>query len=77
MMDDALEPQKEPLDYQQSWTFYFFCPGTTSVVCFLLEGLSHPPQEPLNVSSSSAREWALAQGQQETEEGEEEGPLGV
>ena len=76
-MDGALEPQEALLGCQRSRTSYYFDPGTTSVVYFLLEGLSHPPQEPLGVSSSSAQEWALAQGQQEAEEGEEEGSLGA
>ena len=76
-MDDALEPQEGPLSCQQSWTFYFFGPGSASAFCFLLEGLPHHPHEPLGVSSSSAQEWALARGQQEAEEGEEEGSLGA
>ena len=74
MLDGVLEPQEVLPNYQQSWTSYFFGPDTTSVVCFLLEGLPHPPQEPLGVSSSSAQEWALARGQQEAEE---EGSLGA
>ena len=74
-MDDTLEPQEDLLGCQQSWTSYFFGLGTTSVVYFLLEGLPHPPQESLGVSSSSVQEWALARGQQEAEEGEEEGSL--
>ena len=77
MMDGALEPQEDLLDCQQSWTSYFFGPGTASVVYFLLEGLSHPLQEPLGVSFSLAQDWALARDQQEAEEGEEEGSLGV
>ena len=36
-----------------------------------------PPQEPLVASFSSAQDWALAQDQQEAEEGEEEGSLGA
>ena len=58
-MDGALEPQKALLGCQLSWTSYFFSPETASVVYFLLEGLSHPPQEPLGVSSSLAQDWAL------------------
>ena len=58
-MDAALEQQEVLLDYQQSWTSYFFGPRIASVVCFLLEGLPYPPQEPLGVSSSSAQEWVL------------------
>ena len=75
MMDGALEPQGDLLGCQQSWISYFFSPGTASVVYFLLEGLSRPPQEPLSVSFSSAQDWALARDQQEAEEGEEEGSL--
>ena len=77
MLDDVLDPQEALLGCQRSQTSYFFGPVTTSVVCFLLEGLPHPPQEPLGVSSSSAQEWALARGQQEAEEGEEEDSLGA
>ena len=77
MMDDALEPQEDLLGYQQSWTSYFFGLGTSSAVYFLLEGLSRPHQEPLVSSFSSAQDWALAQDQQEAEEGEEEGSLGA
>ena len=77
MLDGVLEPQEVLLDYQQSWTSYFFGPKTAFAIYFLLEGLPHPPQEPLGVSSSSAQEWALARGQQEAEEGEEEGSLGL
>ena len=75
MMDGALEPQGDLLGCHQSWTSYFFSPGTASVVYFLLEGLSRPPQEPLGVSFSSAQDWALARDQQEVKEGEEEGSL--
>ena len=77
MMDGALEPQEALLGYQWSWTSYFFGSGNASVVYFLLEGLSHPLQEPLGVSFSLAQDWALARDQQEAEEGEEEGSLGV
>ena len=77
MLDGVLEPQEVLLDYQQSWTSYFFGSKTAFAISFLLEGLPHPPQEPLGVSSSSAQEWALARGQQEAEEGEEEGSLGA
>ena len=75
MMDGALEPQEDLLGFQQSWTSYFFGPRTSFVVCFPLEGLSRPPQEPLVASFSSAQDWALAQDQQEVKEGEEEGSL--
>ena len=77
MMDGALEPQEALLGCQRSWTSYFFGPGTASVVYFLLEGLTCPPQEPLVVSFSLAQNWALAQDQQEVEEGEDEGSLGA
>ena len=76
-MDSALEPQEALLNYQQSWTSYFFGPGTAFVVYFLLKGLSHPPQEPLSVSFSLAQDWVVARDQQEAEEGEEEGSLGA
>ena len=76
-MDGALKPQEALLDCQRSRTSYYFDPGTASVVYFLLEGLSRPPQEPLGVSFSSAQDWALAQDQQEAKEGEEEGSLGA
>ena len=74
-MDGVLEPLEALLDCQRSWTSCFFGHVTASAVCFILEGLPHPPQEPLGVSSSSAQAWALAQGQQEPEEGEEKGSL--
>ena len=77
MLDGELEPQEALLGYQQSRTSYFFGLETASAVCFLLEGPPHPPQEPLGVSFSSAQEWALAQGQQEPKEGEEDGSLGA
>ena len=76
-MDGALEPHEDLLGCQQSWTSYFFGPGTASIVYFLLEGLSRPPQEPLGVSFSSTQDWALARDQQKAEEGEEEGSLGA
>ena len=76
-MDGAFEPQEGLLDYQQSWTSYFFGPDIASAVYFLLEGLSRLPQELLGVSFSLAQDWALARDQQEAEEGEEEGSLGV
>ena len=69
MLDGVLEPQEALLGYQRSRTSYFFGPETASAASFLLEGLLHPSQEPLGVSSSSAQEWALARGQQEAEEG--------
>ena len=56
MMDDTLEPQEDLLGCQQSWTSYFFGLGTTSVVYFLLEGLSRPPQEPFGAFFSSAQD---------------------
>ena len=76
-MDGALEPREDLLGFQQNWTSYFFGPRTSSAVYFLLEGLSCPYQEPLVSSFSSAQDWALAQDQQEAEEGEEEGSLGA
>ena len=75
MLDGVLRPQEALLGCQQSRTSYSFGLVTASVVCFLLKGLSHPPQEPLGVSSSSVQDWALTRGQQETEEGEEEDSL--
>ena len=77
MMDGALEPQEDLLSFQQIWTSYFFGPRTSSAICFPLEGLSRLPQEHLVASFSSAQDWALAQDQQEAEEGEEEGSLGA
>ena len=77
MLDSILEPQEALFGYQRSRTSYFFGPEIASAICFLLEGLPHPPQEPLGVSSSLAQAWALAQGQQEPEEGEEKGSLGA
>ena len=56
MMDGILEPQEDLLSFQQSWTSYFFGPETFSVVCFPLEGLSRPPQDPLAASFSSAQD---------------------
>ena len=76
MLDGVLEPQEALLGCQRSRTSYFFGPMTASAVCFLLEGLPHPPQEPLGVSSSSAQDWALVRGQHKAEEGEEEDSLG-
>ena len=64
-MDGALEPHEDLLGCQQSWTSYFFGPEIASVVYFLLESLSRPSQD-----------WALAQDQQEAEEGEK-GSLGA
>ena len=77
MMDGAFEPQEGLLDYQQSWTSYFFGPDIASAVYFLLEGLSRPSQEPLGAFFSSTQDWALARNQQEADEGEEEGSLRV
>ena len=76
-MDGALEPREDLLSFQQSWTSYFFGPGASSVVCFPLEGLSRPPQEPHVASFSLIQDWASAQDQQGAEEGEEEGSLGA
>ena len=76
-MEGTLKPQEDLLGFQQSWTSYFFGPGTFSAVYFLLKGLSRPPKEPLVASFSSAQDWALAQDQQEAEEGEDEGSLGA
>ena len=66
-MDGALKPQEDLLGCQLSWTSYFF--SLRTAFC--------PPQEPLVASFSSAQDWALAQDQQEAEEGEEEGSLGA
>ena len=77
MLDGVLESQEALLDCQRSQTSYFFGPVTASAVCFLLEGLPHPLQEPLGVSSSSAQDWALVRGQREAKEGEEEDSLGA
>ena len=74
MLDGILEPQEALLGCQQSRTSYFFGPMTAFAICFFLEGLPHPSQESLSVSSSSAQDWALARGQQEAEE--EETPKG-
>ena len=74
-MDGALELRDDLLGFQQNWTSYFFGLGSSSVVCSPLEGLSHPPQEPLVASFSSVQDGALAQDQQGVEEGEEEGGL--
>ena len=76
-MDGTLEPRGDLLGFQQSWTSYFFGLRTSSTVCFPLEGLSRPPQEPLIAFFSLTWDWALAQHQQEAEEGEEEGSLGA
>ena len=59
-MEGTLKPQEDLLGFQQSWTFYFFGPGTFSAVYFLLEGLSYPLQEPLGAFFFSAQDWALA-----------------
>ena len=77
MLDGVLEPQGTLLGCQRSRTSYFFGPVTASAICFLLEGLPHPLQEPLGVSSSSTQEWALARDQQEAEKEKEEGSLWV
>ena len=77
MLDSVLRPQEALLGCQQSRTSYSFGPVTASAICFLLEGLPHPLQEPLGVSSSSAQDWALVRGQREAKEGEEEDSLGA
>ena len=71
-MDGALELRDDLLGFQQSWTSYFFGLGSPSVVCSLLKGLSHPPQEPPIASFSSVQDWTSAQDQQGVEDGEEE-----
>ena len=76
-MEGTLKPQEDLLSFQQSWISCFFGPRTSSVVYFLLEGLSRPHQEPLVSFFSSAQDWTLAQDQQEAEEGEDEGSLGA
>ena len=76
-MEGALEPREDLPGFQQSWTSYFFGPGTQSVFYFPLEGLSRPLQDPLAASFSSTQGWVLAQDQQEAKEGEEEGLLEV
>ena len=75
-MYSAHEPREDPLGFQQKRTFCFFGPEILSVVYFPLKGLSHLPQEPRAVSSSSAQDLALAQDQQGVEEGEEGGFTG-
>ena len=77
MLDGVLEPQEAPLGCQRSRTSYFFGLVIASAVCFLFEGPPFLLQEPLGVSFSSNQDWALARGQQETEEGEEEDSLEV
>ena len=77
VLDGVLEPQESLLGCQRSRTSYFFGPIIASAVCFLLKGLPHLPQEPLGVPSSLDQDWALARGQQEAEEGEEEDSLEV
>ena len=76
-MDGALKPWKDLPSFQQSWISYFVGPGTSSTVCFPLEGLSPPLQDPLAASFSSAQDCVLAQDQQEAEEGQKEGSLEV
>ena len=76
-MYGAHESQEDPLGSQQKRTFCFFGTELHFVVCLLLKGLSSLPQGPCVVSSSSAQDLALAQDQQEAEEGEEEGSLGA
>ena len=77
-MYSTLEPQEGLLSFQQSWTSYFFGPEMPCVVCFPLEGLSRPPQEPHVASFSLVQDWASTQDQQGVKEGEEEeGSLGA
>ena len=76
-MDGALESREDFLGFQQSWISYFVGPGTSSTICFPLEDLFRPTQDPLAASFSSTQDWVLAQDQQEAEEGEEEGSLEV
>ena len=72
MLDSVLRPQEALLGCQQSRTSYSFGPVTASAICFLWKGLPHLPQEPLCIFSSSGQDWALARGQQEAEEEEED-----
>ena len=76
-MYGAYELREDPLDSQQKRTFCFFGPELLFVACLLLKGLSRLPQGPCVISSSSAQDLALAQDQQEAEEGEEEGSQGA
>ena len=76
-MYGAHESREDPLGFQQRWTSYFCGPEILSIACFPLKGLSHPPQESHVAFSSLAQDWASTQDQQEVEEGEEEGSLGV
>ena len=71
-MYGAHEPREDPLGSQQKRTFCFFGPELFSVVYFPLKGLSRLHQRPRVAFSSSVQDLALAQGQQEVEEGEEE-----
>ena len=77
MVYGARELREDLLDFQQNWTSYFFGPKIVSVVYFLLEGLSHPPQDPHVASSSLAQDLASTQDQQGVEEGEKEDSLGA
>ena len=76
-MYGAHELREDPLGLQQKRTFCFFGPEILSVIYFPLKGLSRLSQGPRVVSSSSAQDLALAQDQQEVEEGEEEGSQGA
>ena len=58
MVYGARELREDLLGFQQNWTSYFFGPKIVSVVYFLLEGLSHPPQDPHVASSSLAQDLA-------------------
>ena len=62
------------LDLLFLWSYR---PRTSSAVCFPLEGLSRPLQEPLIASFSLTQDWALAEDQQEAKERGEEGSLGA
>ena len=76
-MHDAHQPREALLGSQQKRTFCFIGPELLFVVYFPLKSLSRFHQGPHVVSSSSAQGLALAQGQQEAEEGEDEGSLGA
>ena len=77
-MDGVLKLRDDLLDFQQSWTSYFFGLGSPSVVCSPLGGLSRPPQKPPIASFSLVQHWASTQDQQGAKEREEEvGLLGA
>ena len=77
MLDGVLESQEAPLGCQWSRTSYSFGLETAFAICFLLRGLSRPPQGPPIPFFFSTQGWALAQGQQEDEEGVEADLLGA